>query len=116
MLKLQMILSFFFSFLPCTYWVFVMSQNALFNENSQKFSFENTSHDFTLGVCTNHNEETSTHSADSLNLTFSDSDHSCKKGNADLDFEALISTGQYIDLFKLDDFVNDEIFEGKLLP
>ena len=32
-----------------------------------------------------------------------------------MDFEALISTSQYIDLSKLDDFVTDEIPEGKLL-
>ena len=30
-------------------------------------------------------------------------------------FEALISTSQYIDLSKLDDFVTDEIPEGRLL-
>ena len=46
---------------------------------------------------------------------FSDSDQSSKNSNADLDFEALISTSQYIDISKLDDFVTDEISEGKLL-
>ena len=46
---------------------------------------------------------------------FSDSDQSSKNGNADLDFEALLSTSQYIDISKLDDFITDEISEGKLL-
>ena len=45
----------------------------------------------------------------------SDSDQSCKNSNADLDLEALISTSQYIDISKLDNFVTDEIPEGKLL-
>ena len=46
---------------------------------------------------------------------FSDSDQSCKNSNEVLDFEALISIIQHIDLSKLDDFVTDEIPEGKLL-
>ena len=46
---------------------------------------------------------------------FSDSDQSCKNSNAYLDFETLISTSQYIDISKPDDFVTDEIPEGKLL-
>ena len=46
---------------------------------------------------------------------FSDSDQICKNSNAVLDFEALISTSQYIDLSKLNDFVTDEIPESKLL-
>ena len=46
---------------------------------------------------------------------FRDSDQSCNNSNVVLDFEALTSTSQYIDLSKLDDFVTDEISEGKLL-
>ena len=92
-----------------------MSQNVLLNENSQKISFENTSNNFTLPVLTNLNKKNLPHSADSLNLMFSDSDQSSKNSNAVLDFEALISTSQYIDISKLDDFVTDGIPEGKLL-
>ena len=90
-----------------------MSQNLLFNENSQKSSFENTSNNSTLPVLTNLNQETLTYSADSLNVMFSDSDQRCKNSNAVLDFETSISISQYIDLSKLDDFVTDEIPEGK---
>ena len=86
-----------------------MSQNVLFNKNSQKSSFENTSNNVTLPVLTNLNKEHLTHSADSFNLMFSDSDQNCKKSNTDFDFEALISTSQYIDVSKLDDFVTDKI-------
>ena len=92
-----------------------MSQNVFFNENSQKSNFENRSNNFTLPVFTNLNKENLAHCAESLNLMFSDSDQSSKNSNADLDFEALISTSQYIDISKLDDFVTDEIPEGKLL-
>ena len=92
-----------------------MSQNVFFNENSQKSNFENRSNNFTLPVFTNLNKENLTHCAENLNLMFSDSDQSSKNSNADLDFEALISTSQYIDISKLDDFVTDEILEGKLL-
>ena len=92
-----------------------MSQNVLFNEISQKSNFENRSNNFTLPVLTSLNKENLTHSADSLYLMFSDSDQSSKNSNADLDFEALISTSQYIDISKLDDFVTDETPEGKLL-
>ena len=46
---------------------------------------------------------------------FGDSDQSCKNSSADLDFEALISTSQYIDFPKLNDFVTDEIPKGILL-
>ena len=73
----------------------------LFNESSQKSSFENTSNNFTLPVVTNLNKENWTYSADSLNLMFSDSDES-RNSKADLDFEALISASQYIDISKLD--------------
>ena len=38
-----------------------------------------------------------------------------KNRNADLDFEALISTSQYIGPSNLDDFATNEIPEGKLL-
>ena len=106
---------YFFSFQLSTSCVFVMSRNVLFNENSQKSSFESTSNNFTLPVSTYINKETLTHFADSLNLMFSDSDQSCKNSKANLDFDALISTWQCIYLFKLDDFVTDEIPEGKLL-
>ena len=92
-----------------------MSQNVFFNENSQKSNFENRSNNFTLPVLTNLNKENLTHCAESLNLMFSDRDQSSKNSNADLDFEALISTSQYIDISKLDDFVTDEIPEAKLL-
>ena len=92
-LKLQVIHFFvfiFFSFQLCISCIFVMSQNVIFNENSQTSNFENRSNNFTLPVLTNLNKENLTHSADSLNLMFSDSDQSCKNSNADLDFEALI--------------------------
>ena len=46
---------------------------------------------------------------------FGDRYQSCKNSNAVLDLEALISTSQYIDLSKLDDFVTDEIPKNKLL-
>ena len=91
-----------------------MSQNALFNKNSQKPSFENTSKNVTLPVLTNLNKENLTHSADSLNLMFSDSDQNCKNSNADFDFEALVGTSQYIDVSKLDDFVIDKIPKRKI--
>ena len=74
----------------------------------------NGSNNFTLPVLTNPNKENLTHSADGLNLMFSDSDQGSQNSNADLDFEALMSTSQYIDQYKLDDFVADEIPEGKL--
>ena len=74
-----------------------MSQNVLFDENSRKASFENTSNNFTLPVLTNINKETLIHSAGSLHLMFNDSDQSCKNSNAVLDFEALINTSQCID-------------------
>ena len=45
----------------------------------------------------------------------SDCDQSCKNSNANLDFEALISTNQYIDISKLDDFVTDEIREALVI-
>ena len=87
----------------------------LFNENSQKSSFENKSNNFTLPVLTNLNRENLIHSADNLSLMFSDSDQSCKNSNADLDFEALISTSQYMNISTLDDFATDDIPEDKLL-
>ena len=86
-----------------------MSPNVLFNKSSQKPSFKNTSNNFTLPILTNRNRETFTHSADSLNMMFSQSDQSCKNSNAVLNFEALISTSQYIDLSKLDDFVTRDV-------
>ena len=46
---------------------------------------------------------------------FSDKDQSCKSNNVNLNFKALINTSQYVDLSKLEDFVTDEIPEGKLL-
>ena len=115
-LKLQVINFLdFFSFLFNFVLLVFLSQNVLLHENSQKASFENTSNNFTLLVLTNLNKEALTHSADSLNSMFSDSDQSRKNSNAVLDFEAIISTSQYIDLSKLDDFVTDEIPEIKLL-
>ena len=51
-----------------------MSQYILFNQNNQKVSFENTSNNLIILILTNLNQETLTHSADSLNLMFSDSD------------------------------------------
>ena len=62
----------FFSFQLCISCVFVTSQNVLFNENSQKSSFENTSNSFSLQLLTNLNKENLTHSAESLNLMFID--------------------------------------------
>ena len=46
---------------------------------------------------------------------FSDKDQSCKSNNVNLNFKALINTSQYVDLSKLEDFLTDEIPEGKLL-
>ena len=51
-----------------------MSQNVLFNENSQKSNFENRSNNFSLPVLTKLHKENLIHAAHSLDLMFSDSD------------------------------------------